>query len=142
MSMGNTFENDFMKLIFQATAIANIADDAASGALTAIYYSLHTGDVGEAGDQTTNETTYTSYARKDVARSAGGHDVTNNSVSPAANIDFAAGTGGSGTITHFATGTAASSTGKVLFKGTVSPSITVGDGITPRLTTATAITID
>lgn len=30
MSKGNTFENDFMKLIFNATAIANIADDAAS----------------------------------------------------------------------------------------------------------------
>ena len=142
MSMGDTFENDVMKLIFQATAIANIADNAGSSPLTSLHYSLHTGDVGDAGNQTTNETNYTSYARKDVARSGVGHTVTNNSVSPAANIDFAAGTGGSGTITHFAVGTASSSTGKVLFKGTVSPSITVGNGVTPRLTTATAITID
>jgi hypothetical protein len=30
MSKGDTFENDLLKLIFNATAIANIADNAAS----------------------------------------------------------------------------------------------------------------
>jgi hypothetical protein len=58
-----------------------------------MHYSLHTADPGEAGDQTTSEVTYTSYARVAVARTAGGHTVTNNSVSPVANIDFPAGTG-------------------------------------------------
>lgn len=141
-SIGDTFENDVMRLIFNATAIANIADNAASAPLTNLFVSLHTSDPGEAGNQTTNEIAYTSYARATVARSGGGWTVTANSVSPAANIDFAAGTGGSGTATHFAVGTALSSTGKVLFKGTVSPNIVCGNGITPRLTTATAITLD
>lgn len=141
-SIGNTFENDLMKLIFQATAIANIADNASSSPLTSLYYSLHTGDPGEAGDQTTSEATYTSYARVAVLRNGTGHTVTNNSVSPAASITFPAGTGGSGTVTHFAVGTASSSTGKILFSGTVSPNITTGNGITPVLTTSTAITID
>jgi hypothetical protein len=77
-----------------------------------------------------------------VARTTGGWTVTNNSVSPVANIDFPAGTGGSGTATHFGVGTAASSTGKLLYKGTVTPNIVTGAGITPRLTTATAITED
>lgn len=141
-SIANTFENDLMKLIFQATAIADIADNDATSPLTNLQYSLHTGDPGETGDQTTSEVAYTSYARVAVARTSGGHAVTNNSVSPVANIDFPAGTGGSGTATHFAVGTASSSTGKILFSGTVTPNIVCGNGITPRLTTATAITLD
>ena len=142
MSKGNTFENDWLKLIFNATAIANIADNAASSPLTNLYVSLHTSDPGEAGDQTTNETNYTSYARVAVARSGSGWTVTNNSVSPAAEISFPACTGGTATITHFAVGTAASSTGKLLYSGTVSPNISVSSGVTPKLTTSTAITED
>jgi hypothetical protein len=142
MSKGNTFENDLLKLIFNATAIANIADNAASGPLTNLYASLHTSDPGEAGDQTSNETTYGSYARVAVAWTTGGWTVTNNSVSPVANIDFPACGSGSATITHFAIGTASSSTGKLLYSGTVSPNISVSVGVTPRLTTATAITED
>lgn len=142
MSKGNTFENDFLKLVFNATAIANIADNAASSPLTNLYVSLHTADPGETGDQTTSETAYTSYARVAVARSGSGWTVTANSVSPVANIDFPACTGGTATITHFGVGTASSSTGKLLYKGTVTPNISVSTGVTPRLTTATAITED
>lgn len=79
MSKGNTFENDFLKLVFNATAIANIADNAATSPLTNLYVSLHTADPGEAGDQTTSEITYTSYARVAVARTSGGWTVTANS---------------------------------------------------------------
>lgn len=142
MSKGNTFENDWLKIIFNATAIANIADNAASSPLTNLQVSLHTADPGEAGDQTTNETAYTSYARVAVARTTGGWTVTNNSVSPVANIDFPQCTGGTSTITHAAIGTASSGTGKILYKGTVSPNISVSSGVTPRLTTSSAITED
>lgn len=142
MSAGNTFENDILKLIFNATAIANIADNAASSPLTNLYISLHTSDPGEAGDQTTNETSYTSYARVAVARSGSGWTVTANSVSPVATISFPACTGGTATITHFAVGTASSSTGKLLISGTVSPNISVSSGVTPQLTTSTALTVD
>jgi hypothetical protein len=142
MSKGNTFENDWLKLIFNATAIANIADNAGTGPLTDIYVSLHTGDPGEAGDQTTSEAAYTSYARVAVARTTGGWTVTTNSVSPVANIDFPAATGGTETITHFAVGTDASGAGKLLYSGTVTPNISVSTGVTPRLTTASTITED
>src|SRR5574343_1543046 len=101
MSLGNTFENDLAKLIFQATAIANIADNASASPLTNLYLSLHTSDPGEAGDQTTNECAYTSYARVAVARSGSGWTVTNNVVTPVANVDFPAATGGTETVTHF-----------------------------------------
>jgi hypothetical protein len=142
MSKGNTFENDLLKLIFNATAIANIADNAASSPLTNLYVSLHTADPGEAGDQTTSEATYTSYARVAVARTSGGFTVTGNSVSPAADIVFPAATGGTNTITHFAIGTASSGAGKLLYSGTVTPNISVSSGVTPRLTTASTVTED
>lgn len=142
MSKGNTFENDLLKLIFNATAIANIADNAASSPLTNLYVSLHTADPGEAGSQTTSECAYTSYARVAVARTTGGWTVTNDSVSPAANIDFPAATGGSETATHWAVGTASSGAGKILYKGAISPTIVISNGVIPRLTTATAITED
>lgn len=141
-SKGDTFENDLLKLIFNATAIANIADNAASSPLTNLYASLHTADPGETGSQTTSEAAYTSYARVAVARTTGGFTVTANSVSPVANVDFPAGTGGSGTATHFAIGTASSGAGKLLYSGTVTPNIVTGNGVTPRLTTATALTED
>lgn len=142
MSKGDTFENDFIKLIFNATAIANIADNAATAPLTSLYISLHTADPGEAGNQTTSEAAYTSYARVAVARTSGGFTVTGNSVSPAANVSFPAGTGGTGTATHFGIGTASSGTGKLLYSGTVTPNIVMGNGVTPILTTASTITED
>ena len=142
MSKSDTFENDLLKLIFNATAIANIADNAASSPLTNLYVALHTADPGEAGAQSTNEVTYTSYARVAVARTSGGWTVTSSSVSPVANIDFPAGTGGSGTATYFSVGVASSGATKILYSGTITPNIVTGSGITPRLTTATAITED
>jgi hypothetical protein len=142
MSKGDTFENDFLKLIFNATAIANLADNAGASPLTNLFVSLHTADPGETGNQTTSEATYTGYARVGVARTSGGFTVTGNSVSPVANIDFPACTGGTNTITHFAIGTASSGTGKLLYKGTVTPNISVSSGVTPRLTTASTVTED
>lgn len=146
MSIANATENALMLLLFNATAWANYADNAASSPQTNIGVSLHTADPGEAGDATTSEAAYTSYTRVNVARTSGGWTVTANSVSPVANIDFPAGTGGSGTITHFATAksNATPPTGAqaILFSGTVTPNIVSGNGVTPRLTTATAITLD
>src|SRR5690348_18210167 len=113
MSKGNTFENDLLKLIFNATAIANIADNAASSPLTNLYVSLHTADPGEAGNQTTSECNYTGYARVAVARTSGGWTVTASSVSPAANITFANPSDATNlpqTASFFAIGTAASGT--------------------------------
>ena len=111
----STFRNDLLKLIFNATAIANLADNAGSSPLANLYLSLHTADPGASGDQTTNEVAYTGYARVAVARSGAGWVVTGNSVSPAANVDFPKMTAGSaGTAYYAAIGTAASGTGKVI----------------------------
>lgn len=136
----STFNNDWLKLVFNATAIGNLADNAASSPLTNLYISLHTATPNVGGNQTTNECAYTSYARTAVARTTGGWTVTGSSVSPVATISCPAATGGSETATHFAVGTASSGTGKVLYYGTISPNIVIANGVTPQLTTATTIT--
>lgn len=132
MSKGNTYENDLLLLIFNATAIANIADNAASSPLTSLYVSLHTADPGEAGTQTTSECAYGSYARVAVARSGSGWTVSGNTATNAALIQFPQCSSGSETVTYFAVGTAASSTGKVLYKGALSSSLAVSSGIQPQ----------
>jgi len=134
MSKSDTFENDLLLLIFNNTDITLIGDAAGlqnSASAGSLYVSLHTGDVGEAGNQTTNEATYTSYARVAVARSGAGWTVAANAVSNAAAINFPACTGGSNSITHFAVGAEASGTGKVLYKGALGATLAVSNGITP-----------
>lgn len=140
MPKGATFDNDLLKLIFNATAISNIADNTATSALTQLWVSLHTADPGSGGSQTTSEATYTGYARVGVARSSSGWTVTTNSVSPASLISFPTATGGTNTVTHFAVGTAQTSTGKILYTGTVTPNISISSGVTPQLTTSSTIT--
>lgn len=142
MSKGNTLENDLLLLLFNATAIANIADNASSGPFTNLYVSLHTADPGEAGLQTTSECAYGSYARVAVARSALGWTVTGNSVSPFADIVFPTAASGTETATHAAVGTAISGGGKILYSGTVTPNIAITTGTAPRLPTTSTITED
>ena len=144
-SKSNALENSWLLLLFNNTNIANVGDATGlRGSSTAgsLYASLHTSSPGEAGDQTTNEIAYTSYARVAVARSGAGWTVTTNSVVPAAAITFPAGTGGSGTATDFGIGTASSAAGVLLYYGTITPSIVCGNGITPQLSTATSISED
>lgn len=137
---GSTFDNDLLKLIFNATAIGNIADNAGSSPLTNLYVSLHTASPTAGGSQTSSECAYTSYARVAVARTSGGWTVSTNTVAPVAAISFPACTGGTETATYFAVGTASSGTGKVLYWGTVTPNISISSGVTPSLTTSTLIT--
>jgi hypothetical protein len=145
MSKTNTWENDLLLLQFNNTNSALHGDATGlRGSSTAgsYYFSLHTADPNEAGDQTTSEVTYTSYARVAVARSAGGFTVSGNAVSLVANVSFPAGTGGSGTATYWGLGCSSSGAGKLLYKGTISPSIVCGNGVTPVLTAGTVVTED
>lgn len=142
MSKTNTWENAILDLLFNASAIANVADNTATSPLTNLYVSLHTADPGEAGDQTTNECAYTSYARVPVARSGSGWTVSGNSVSPAAAIDFPEATGGSETATHFGVGSLSSGAGVLYYSGTLSPNVAIASGVTPQITTSTTITED
>lgn len=143
MSKGDTFENDLLKLIFNATAIANLADNAAASPFTNLAVALHTADPGETGTQSTNETAYTGYGRVSVARTSGGWTVTANSVSPVANIDFGECTASPGAaITHFSVGPTGGGATKIFYSGTITPNITMGVGVIPRIKTTSTITED
>jgi hypothetical protein len=143
MSISDTTETAIMALVFNATAWANYADNAATTPQTQISWALHTADPGDAGTQTTSESAYGSYARINVNRNSGGHTVTGGSVSPVANVDFPSSTGSGTTIGFFSTGKTGGGATAILWSGTVSPTIAVpGSGIIPRLTTASTITLD
>lgn len=130
MSKGNTTENDLMLYVFNATAFS-------WNALTNLYIALHTANPGEAGNQTTNEANYTSYARVTVTRSGAGWTVTGNQAVNAALIQFPQCTGGSSVCTHLSIGTAASGTGQILYSGALSSSLTVTNGIQPQFNAGT-----
>lgn len=145
MSISDTTENAILALIFNATAWANYADNAATSPQTQIAVALHTADPGDTGTQSTSEATYTSYARTNVNRNSGGWTVSGTSpttVSPVANISFAAATGGTNTITHFSTGKTGGGASAILWSGTVTPNISVTSGVTPQLSSSSTITLD
>ncbi len=134
MSATNAFETALLTLYFNNTDHANVGDAAGlqnSAAAGSFYVSLHTGDPGETGTQTTSEATYGSYARVAVARSGAGWTVSGSSVSNTSAIAFPAATSGSNTITHFGIGSDSSGAGNLFFKGALSASLVVSTGITP-----------
>jgi len=148
MSKSDTFENDWMLLLFNNTNIANIGDATGiRGSTTAgtFWLSLHTADPGDTGTAVTSETAYTGYARQSVNRAsgAGGFTVTGNSVSPTSNVDFPECTASpGGAITHFGIVNTASGAGKLLYKGAISPNITMAVGVAPRVKNTSTITED
>lgn len=135
MSKSNAWETALLNLVFNNTDAANIGDATGlRGSSTAgsLYVSLHTGDPGEAGSQTTNECAYTSYARVAVARSGAGWTVSGNAVTNAALVQFPQCTGSSETATYFGIGTASSGAGVLLYKGALSASLAISSGIQPQ----------
>lgn len=143
MSATNAFETAILQHIFTNNDIAGIGDATGlRGSSTAgtLWISLHTSTPDETGTQTTNECTYGSYARVSVARSGSGWTVTGNSVSPNAAITFPTATSGTETAQFLGVGTTSSGSGSLLFYGSISPTISISTGVTPELTTSTAVT--
>jgi hypothetical protein len=145
MGIAAVTESNILKLYFNATAIANIADNAATSPITTTPLALHTADPGDAGNQSTSEIAYTSYARATPARTTGGWTISGSAPTQAAlaaAVNFAAGTGGSGTATFFSVGKTNTGATDIFFSGTITPNIVTGSGVTPQLTTATVCTLE
>lgn len=139
MPKSTTFSNDFTALVFNATAIANIADNAGSSPLTNLYVSLHTATPGIGGSQLTNEAAYTNYARKAVLRTtgAGGWSVSAGAATNVSTIAFdTCGITGA-TITHVAIGTDLAGAGKVLYAGALQDNLAVSNLVQPQFAPAT-----
>lgn len=134
MTATNAFETACLALYFTNVDHANIGDAAGlqnSAVAGDFYISLHTADPGEAGNQTTNEATYGSYARVAVARSGAGWTVAGSNVSNAAAITFPTASSGPNTITHFGIGSDSAGAGNLFFSGALGASRVVDTGITP-----------
>lgn len=149
------YEADLLKLLLNATPIANVADNAATSPLTNLYVALHSGDpltgATESGSQTTSELTYTGYGRVAVLRNNGtpawtittdGSGVTK--AVPNSIISFGMRTDGGAaqTASHFSVGSLVSGAGRIFYAGTITPNITVTQNVTPQLGTNTSITED
>ena len=143
MSFSNQFEADILGLIFNATAITGLADNASASPLTNLYVALHTADPGEGGNQATSEVNYTGYARVAVQRTGAGWTLAGQTISPTAVIEFGEMTAGtSGTAVYASVGTAASGAGKVIVRGALSPTIPFQVGTVPRIRANSTITLD
>lgn len=137
-------ENAILNLIFRAQAWANYADNAASSPQTNTHAGLYTADPTDSGNMGSNEAAYTNYARQNVARTTGGWGAPSGGViALAANLDFPASGAAGSTITHHGFGKTGGGATDLICAGAVSPTVAIGAaGITPRLTTATTVTLD
>lgn len=132
MSKANGFENDVLEIAFNSTLAAHLGVLTTNGNAN-LYVALHTGDPGEAGDQTSGpECTYGSYARVGVTRATDGSGwtVSGNTATNTAVINFPECASGTETVTHFSIGTVSSGAGQILYKGALTASRSVSAGIT------------
>jgi len=132
--------NNLLNLIFNATAWANMADNAASSPYTNLYISLHTADPGTGNNQTTNETSYTNYTRIAVLRTSAGWTVSTNTAVNAALVQFPQCGATGATLTYVAIGTNSTGAGNVLYSGALNSSLAVASGIQPQFN-ASALTV-
>jgi len=137
MAMTVDFETNILKLLFNNTNLANVGDNTGlqgSGSAGEFWGSLHTADPTNEGNQTSNEATYTGYARANVARSTAGWTVSSNTVSNANLINFPTCTAGNNTITHFGVGYSQTGNGTLQFVGQLTSTLAVSHNITPGFT--------
>lgn len=131
-----------LDLVFFATNLANIADNAASSPLTNLFIGIHTADPTTAGAQNSNECAYTSYARQTVARSAVGFNRTTNVVTFDNDVNFPIPTGGTlANATHVSIGVASSGATNMLCYGTITPNLAIALLTTPTVLAGTTITL-
>jgi hypothetical protein len=135
MSMTNAAEAALLDLLFLNVDWANVGDAAGlqnSATAGSFYISLHSADPGEAGTQSTNEISYTGYARVAVARAGGGWTRTVSTIANTALVQFGQCTAGSATATHFGIGTDSTGAGNLLLKGALNASLSISNGIQPQ----------
>lgn len=133
--IGDTSENNLMKLLFNNTDWANFGDAAGLQNSTAdgsLYAGLSTGTLSDTSTQTTTQAAYGSYSRVAVARTSAGWTVSTNSATNTAATTFPAASSGSETETDFSIGLASGTgAGDILYWGALNASLAVSTGITP-----------
>jgi hypothetical protein len=132
MPKGTATCNNILALLYNATAWANIADNAAASPVTNIKMRLATASYTGASTGSSNEATYTNYAAQDVARTTGGWDApSGGATANAAAIEFPQCGASGNTITSACTSKAAGAS-DVFHYGDLNASIAVSNQIQPR----------
>jgi hypothetical protein len=140
MPKGTATCNNVLALVYNATAWANIADNAAASPVTNIKMRLATASYTGASNGSSNETAYTNYAAQDVARTTGGWSVpSGGSTANVAAIEFPQCGVTGATITSACTSKAAGAS-DIFHYGDLNASIAVSNQIQPRFA-AGAVTI-
>lgn len=141
MAKSTVASDSILAIMYNATAWANVADNASSSPLTNIYVALHIAPVSAGGNQSEDETSYTNYARVAVARTTGGWTApSSGATANTAAIEFAQCGVTGATITDVSTGVGASGATAYWHTGALSASIAVSNQIQPRFA-AGALTI-
>ena len=123
MSKSNATETSILSYIFTAVAPS-------WAAATDLDIHLHTADPGDAGNSSTSEATYGSYALVTVSRAISAWTVTGDTATNDNLIQFPQCSSGSNTITHVSV-TPSGST-EILYSGALSSSLSVSTGIQPQ----------
>ena len=146
MSIADVTEFNILKLIFNATNWANVADNAAASPITTISMALHTADPGDAGTQSTSESAYAGYLRQSVNRNTSGWTVASGNPSTAAlaaNVDYPPSGGTATTVSNFSAGKPGGGATDIYWTGALSPPIAIGaSGVIPRLNSGSTLTLD
>jgi hypothetical protein len=133
----NTWETGLMDLLFTNIDFEGVGDSGGlqgSAGVGSLYLSLHTSSPGEAGTQSTNEISYTGYAREAVARTDSDWNCGDGLARLLTAVAFTESSGGAGgTATYVGIGTSISGAGKLLYYGSIDPTITVAAGVTPEI---------
>jgi hypothetical protein len=125
--------NSLVALLYNATAIADVAENDATSPMTNVHMSLHTASLAPASTQATSETAYTNYARQAVPRTVGGWTApSGGATANAAAIEFPQCGVTGATITTAATGKDISGGGIVWHYGDLNAPIAVSNQIQPR----------
>ena len=139
MSKSNTTENDLVKFYANNVAMPSYG--------TNLYVHLHTADPGEAGTSSTNEASYTDYARVTTLRDNTAWTICDADGTPNANgsafknaieVTFPECTGISDDviITH---ASLCDNAGQILYSGALTANIRITNLITPRFPVGTMI---
>lgn len=134
-SISNTIANELALHLFNNADIADIGDAAGlqnSATAGSLYVHLHTADAGDAGNSSTNECAYTNYESVAVARSGAGWTVSSRAVTNAADIIFPTSGSGPEIATHWSI-SKSNTASVILFKGSLTSSLTINNNIAPRI---------
>jgi hypothetical protein len=132
MPKGTSTCNNILALIYNATPWANIADNAASSPISAIFMALATASYSAASNMGSNETVYTNYVRQSVSRNTGGWTApSGGATSNVVAVEYPQCGATGATITSAATGKA-SGASEIFHFGDLNSPIAVSNQIQPR----------